>query len=202
VAHEGFELKKMDKELISRLNALWQPIYPHLARWLGGHYPGQPSLTLELGPFSGGISTAFKGLFENVQAVCLIPEFEVADTIRTQFGSNVEILVASPERPPLMASFDLVIYRGAFFFLTTQMIKVAFGILRPGGRALLGGGYGPQTPPKEIGLIAEESKRLNYQLGKKWISRGELEAMVREAEMETYCEILEEGGLWLLLKGR
>lgn len=201
-SHEGFKQKKMDTELISRLNELWQPIYPHLARWITGYYPGKPSLTLELGPFSGGISRAFRGFFENVRAVCLMSEFEVADTIKRQFGSNVEILVASPERPPLTASFDLVIYRGAFFFLTTQMIKEAFGVLGPGGRALLGGGYGPQTPPEEIGKIAGESKRLNYQLGKKWISRGELEEMVREAEMETHSEILEEGGLWLLLKKR
>jgi hypothetical protein len=99
-----------------------------------------------------------------------------------------------------MASFDLVIYRGAFFFLTKQIIKEAYGILKPGGRALLGGGYGPQTPPGAIENIAEESKRLNYRLGKKWISRRELEEMVREAEMEKYSEILEEGGLWLLLK--
>jgi hypothetical protein len=48
--------------------------------------------------------------------------------------------------------------------------------------------------------IAEESKRLNYRLGKKWISRGELEEMVREAEMERDSKILEEGGLWLLLE--
>jgi SAM-dependent methyltransferase len=201
-SNEGFKQKKMDTELISRLNELWQPIYPHLARWIAGYYPGKPTLTLELGPFSGGISRAFKGLFENVRAVCLMSEFKVAATIKKQFGSNVEILVASPERPPLRASFDLVIYRGAFFFLTPQMIKETFRVLGPGGRALVGGGYGPQTPPEEIGKIAEESKRLNYQLGKKWISRGELEEMVREAEMKTHSEILEGGGLWLLLKKR
>ncbi len=192
----------MDSELISRLNELWQPIYPYLAQWIGTHYPGKPSLTLELGPFSGGISRGFKGLFEDVRTLCLMSETEVADTIRNQFGSDVEILIGSPERLPLMAPFDLVICRGAFFFLTTQIIKEAFGILKPAGRALLGGGYGPQTPPEEIDKIAEESKRLNYRLGKKWISRGELEERVRDAEMEKYSEILQEGGLWLLLKKR
>ncbi len=192
----------MESELISRLNELWQPIYPYLAQWIGRHYPGKPSLTLELGPFSGGISRGFKGLFEDVRTLCLMSETEVADTIRNQFGSDVEILIGSPERLPLMAPFDLVICRGAFFFLTTQIIKEAFGILKPAGRALLGGGYGPQTPPEEIDKIAEESKRLNYRLGKKWISRGELEEMVRDAEMEKYSEILQEGGLWLLLKKR
>lgn len=127
-------------------------------------------------------------------------EREVADTIRKQFGSKMEILVGSPGRLPFAASFDLAIYRGAFFFLTPYIIKETYRILKPAGRALLGGGYGPLTPPKDIAKIVEESKRLNYLLGKKWISRGELEEMVREVGMEKYSEILEEGGLWLLLK--
>jgi len=157
-------------------------------------------LVLELGPFSGGISRGFKGLFENVRTLCLMCEREVADSISNQFGSNVEILVGSPERLPLRASFDLAIYRGAFFFLTPEIIKETYRILRPAGRALLGGGYGPLTPSEEIAKIAEESKRLNYQLGKKWISMGELKEMVREAEMERDSKILEVGGLWLLLE--
>ncbi len=190
----------MDTELISRLNELWHPIYPYLAQWIGKHCPEKPSLVLELGPFSGGISRGFKGLFENVRTLCLMSEREVADSIRNQFGSNVEILVGSPERLPLRVSFDLAIYRGAFFFLTPEIIKETYRILRPAGRALLGGGYGPFTPSEEIAKIAEESKRLNYQLGKKWISMGELKEMVREAEMERDSKILEDGGLWLLLE--
>ncbi len=190
----------MDTELISRLNELWQPIYPYLAQWIGKHCLEKPSLVLELGPFSGGISRGFKGLFENVRTLCLMSEREVADSIRNQFGSNVEILIGSPERLPLRASFDLAIYRGAFLFLTPQVIKETYRVLKPAGRALLGGGYGPLTPSEEIAKIAEESKRLNYQLGKKWISMGELKEMVREAEMERDSKILEDGGLWLLLE--
>jgi len=112
----------------------------------------------------------------------------------------MQILVGSLEQLPFMASFDLAIFRGAFFFLTHQMISETYRILKPAGRALLGGGYGPLTPHWEIEKIAEESKRLNYQLGKKWISREELEEMVREAEMERNSEILEDGGLWLIIK--
>ena len=190
----------MDTELISRLNELWQPIYPFLAQWIGSHCPRMPGWSLEMGPFSGGISRGFKGLFQDMRTVCLMSEREVAGTIRKQFGSKMEILVGSPGRLPFAASFDLAIYRGAFFFLTPYIIKETYRILKPAGRALLGGGYGPLTPPKEITKIAEESKRLNYLLGKKWISRGELEDMVRETEMGKYSEILEEGGIWLLLR--
>jgi SAM-dependent methyltransferase len=190
----------MDTLLISRLNELWQPIYPYLAQWISKYCLEKPRSVLELGPFSGGIGKGFKGLFENVRTLCLMCEREVADSIRKQFGSNVEILIGSPERLPLRASFDLVIYRGAFFFLTPEIIKETYRVLKPTGRALLGGGYGPLTPSEEIAKIAEESKRLNYQLGKKWISIGELKEMVRVAEMERDSKILEEGGLWLLLE--
>jgi len=196
----GLKVEEMDIELINRLNALWRPIYPFLAEWIGRHCPSIPALSLEMGPFSGGISHGFKGLFQNTRTVCLMSEKEVADTIRKQFGSEIEILTGSPERLPFVASFDLAIYRGAFFFLTPQIIKETYRVLKPAGRALLGGGYGSLTPPEEIAKVADESKRLNYRLGKKWISRGELEEMVREADMEKYSEILQEGGLWLLLK--
>lgn len=193
-------MKETDIQLINRLNALWQPIYPFLAEWIGKHCPRIPGLSLEMGPFSGGISHGFKGLFQNIRTVCLMSEKEVADAIRKQFGSEMEILIGSPERVPFLPTFDLAIYRGAFFFLTPQIIKETYRLLKPAGRALLGGGYGSLTPPEEIAKIAEESKRLNYRLGKKWISKGELEEMLREAEMQKYSEILQEGGLWLLIK--
>jgi SAM-dependent methyltransferase len=112
----------------------------------------------------------------------------------------MEILVGSPADLPFVASFDLAICRGAFFFLTPEIMRETYRVLTPAGRAFLGGGYGPLTPSEEIAKVAEESKWLNYQLGKKWISTGELKEMVRVAEMEKYSEILEEGGLWLLLR--
>ena len=66
--------------------------------------------------------------------------------------------------------------------------------------ALLGGGYGPLTPEKEIQKIAEESKDLNYKLGKSWISKDELVEMVGTAGVAGSSHIIEEGGLWLLLQ--
>jgi SAM-dependent methyltransferase len=193
-------MEDMDPGLISRLNELWRPIYPYLAQWITQWCPTKPYWILELGPFSGGISNLLSGLSKNVRTVCLMPQHGVAQGMRDQFESNVQALVGSLERLPFMASFDVVLFRGAFFFLTLEIIREGYRVLKPGAYALLGGGYGPLTPSKEIAKIAEESKRLNYQLGKKWISRKELAEMVKDAEMERYSEILEEGGLWLLLK--
>lgn len=190
----------MDTRLISRLNKLWGPIYPYLAQWISQWCPAKPRWVLELGPFSGGISNALKSLFKDVRTICFMSQNAVAETIKRQFASDIQIFIGSPEQLSFTASFDMVLSRGAFFFLTPEMIKETQRILKPGGRALLGGGYGPLTPAEDIAKIAEESKRLNYQLGKRWISRGEVEEMVRDAGMEKYGQIIEEGGLWLLLR--
>jgi SAM-dependent methyltransferase len=194
------EGKALDIELISRLNELWGPIYPHLAQWIGHRGPPKPQWVLELGPFSGGISRSLMIQRENVNALCLMPQQSVAASIRDQSTSGIQILVGSLEQLPFAASFDLAVFRGAFFFLTPQMIKEAYRILKPAGRGLLGGGYGPLTPPEEISRIAEESKRLNYRMGKRWISKAELEEMITDAQMAEQSEVLEEGGLWLMLR--
>ena len=193
-------MKDMDIRMLVRLNELWQPIYPYLAQWIGQWYPTKTGLILELGPFSGGISEALMNRFKNVKAVCLTPQAKVAQSMREQFQPNLETMVGSLEAPPFNDLFRLVICRGAFFFLTPDIIKGTYGVLESGAYALLGGGYGPLTPSEEIAKIADESKTLNERLGKKWLSRGGLEDMVRDAGMEGCSQILEEGGLWLLLK--
>ena len=101
---------------------------------------------------------------------------------------------------PFKTSFDMVLGRGAFFFLTPEIIRDAHRVMKPGAVAVLGGGYGPTTPQEEIRKIAVESKALNYQLGKKWISRPELSSMLRDTGLERSSRILEEGGLWLIVK--
>ncbi len=193
-------MEDMDVQLLAHLNKLWKPIYPYLARWTGEWCQKERGWILELGPFSGGISDDLMTLFPHLRATCLVSQYEVATTIKKQFESNLEIAVGSLEALPFEASFNMAIFRGAFFFLTPEMIREAYRVLKPGACALVGGGYGPLTPPEEIAKIAEESKSLNDRLGKKWISKRGLEDMVKEAGMEGCSQIIEEGGLWLLLK--
>ncbi len=192
-------MEDMDIQLLDRLNMLWRPIYPYLAQWIGPWCPAKTGWILELGPFSGGISGVLMRRSINMRAVSLMPQDRVAQIIRKQFGPNFETIVGSLEALPFEASFDLAIFRGAFFFLSPKMIRETYRVLNFDAYALLGGGYGPLTPSDEIARIADESKRLNYELGKKSISRGELEEMVKDAGVERCSKILEEGGLWLLL---
>ncbi len=190
----------MDVQLIERLNNLWRPIYPYLAQWVEQRCPIKRGRILELGPFSGGISEAMGNLLPDTRAVCLMHQNELIFRVRQQFPGNVDYIIGSLDALPFDEKFKIIISRGAFFFLTPEIIKESYRALSSGSSALLGGGYGPLTPEKEIQKIAEESKDLNYKLGKSWISKDELVEMVGTAGVAGSSHIIEEGGLWLLLQ--
>ena len=192
----------MDPELITRLNTLWEPIYPHLARWIESWIPENTGHILEIGPFSGGIIAALLQRHPTVQGLIALEEASVAQTVLKSFGRFCPILLSPLAHLPLLPTFSLVVCRGAFFFLNPDIIKESSRILKPGGYALLGGGYGPGTPSDIISPIAEESKDLNYRLGKKRLSRKNLEKMASEAGLETRSTIIEKGGLWLLISSK
>ena len=128
-----------------------------------------------------------------------LSEMAVSKAIKTSFDHLCPVILSDLDRLPFPPTFDLLICRGAFFFLTPQIIRESVRVLRPGGYGILGGGYGPDTPREIISPIASESKDLNYRLGKKWISRSELVQMVSEANLQNQSAILDKGGLWLLI---
>ncbi|MFC1863967.1 methyltransferase domain-containing protein, partial [Thermodesulfobacteriota bacterium] len=59
--------------------------------------------------------------------------------------------------------FDLVVCRGVFFFLDEngRLFMEIFRVLREGGMAFIGGGYGKDAPREVIDEIADESRKLN-----------------------------------------
>lgn len=189
----------MDVELIGRLNILWKPVYPHLARWIEPWVSHETGHILETGPFSGGVIHSLLNRRPRLQGLIALSDQRVAHSIGTSFGPPCPILISPLEQLPFLPTFDLVVCRGAFFFLTPEIIKESYRILKPGGYALLGGGYGPDTPDAVMSPMAVESKELNYQLGKKRLSRQALEEMVRQAGLESRSTIIETGGLWLLI---
>ena len=189
----------MDVRFIKQLNQLWQPIYPYLAEWVRKWCPDQSGRVLELGPFSGGMSASLVNHIPQLEAICLIQKEDLVDPIRASFHSKIRVMLGALDSLPFRSPFDLIIFSGAFFFLTSEIIKESIRTLHPGGHALFGGGYGPLTPQEEIGKIARESKELNYRLGKRLIHRKELLGMIVDAGLDFCSTIIEDGGLWLLV---
>lgn len=196
----------MDHRVIREVNRLWEKVYPHLSRYIMDLYGLQDGDVLELGPFSGGITKGLLSFSKHLKAVISWDRLEVFDSLEQEIRgtSNGERLLFKPSSAsPLVfldQSFDLVVFRGAFFFLTPSILGEVYRVLRPGGLAIVGGGYGAYTPQALIEEIAEESKRLNQLLRKQWITRQDLAGMIQETALEGKAEISEEGGLWVILK--
>jgi hypothetical protein len=83
-------------------------------------------------------------------------------------GARWRIIESTPSLPTCQNHFDLAVFRGALFF--PALFEVDFvaidSILRPGGTAVVGGGFGKFTPKSVIEKIAKRSRNLNVSLGK------------------------------------
>ena len=194
----------MDPLLIEKINRLWEPIYPPLSRFVLDLFGSNEGDVLELGPFSGGIARGLLALSSEFRIVLADASPGLFNGLQEEISETPlarRMMIASSSLSPLSfldQSFDLVVCRGAFFFLTAGMLQEIYRVLRPGGCALVGGGYGPVTPPNLIADIAEESKQLNLLLGKSRMTQEDLTQMIQEASLQEDAEVSTEGGLSLI----
>lgn len=196
----------MDISDIKRLNVLWAKIYPYLAEQVTAILPKGARMFLELGPFSGGIAFELAKANRAYSTVIADSREETLDYLRCEARKlNLlgQIRLARTDLSRLgfrEAGFDGVVFRGAFFFLDESILQEIHRVLEPGGVGFIGGGFGVSTPGYLIDEIASESRRLNERLGKRWISRTQLEEMVAAADLEKSCRIIGQGGLWVVLQ--
>ena len=195
-------------EDLIQVNRLWRKIYPYLAMQIAEIYKKDFGEVLELGPFSGGISLELAGRYPGLNITITDNSSEVlnyfdeeissaglTENIRTR-KTGFDTLVFND------AEFDLVIVRGAFFFLDEDgnILREIFRVIRKGGIAFAGGGFGKDTPKDIIDEIAEESRVLNDRLGRKRVSIQGLEQIISRAMLTDNCRIVEEGGLWVIVR--
>ena len=193
---------------LQQLDRLWRKVYPYVASQIMECYQRDYGSVLELGPFSGGISLELARSYPRLDITIGAESPAVVEYLRRKIadiGLPEQIMVKETDLEHLIfmeAQFDLVILRGAFFFLKEKagLLGEISRVLRAGGTAFVGGGYGKGTPRGLIDEIADESRELNKRLGRKRVSRQELEEIVRKAELADLCEIEEEGGLWITIK--
>jgi molybdenum cofactor cytidylyltransferase len=192
-----------DEAVIREINQLWAPIYPYMAEHVLAVAALRRGAALDLGPFAGGLAVELLARCEGLR-VWLVDEFSgVPRWARGRArGLGVErrlgLACAGLGRLPVRdGAFDLVTVRGAFFFLDSALLREIRRVLRPGGFAWVGGGYGPRTPASAIAPIAEASRRLNAAIGKRRLSARGLGALARAAGLGGEARVVEEGGLWL-----
>lgn len=196
----------IDIEAIKELYALWNPVYPFIARYFGEIYGRKDGMVIEIGPFCGTVfAMAKEGIGESFLIATFPPgldEFFRQETKR-HGGGKVKVIGSTPFLAGVPKNrFDLALFRGALFF--PAMFEVDFAaidqILRPGGTAIVGGGFGKFTPKAVIDKIAQRSRSLNARLGKEDIETEIVEERLRRIGLSAKVEISSEGGLWVIIR--
>lgn len=201
----------MDIATIRAINKLWLPVYPGIAKQIAGHCTGQPEKILEVGCFSGGIGLTLLRQYSHSSLTIALEKEELAATFNSDWqeltdkqGADRYRIVSTALTPLNITgqTFDLIICRGVFFFLDTNgtIISEMYRLLTPGGLLFAGGGFGAFTSPEVIRQLADESRRLNNALGRKLFSRQEFELALSKAGLSEQAEVIEDGGLWAVIK--
>ena len=203
----------MDPKLVREINRLWLPVYPGIAKQVAESLDKAPLRILEVGAFSGGIGLALLRMFPASSITIALEIGELVRSFRPDWAEMLgdageeKVRIVSTPLVPLDipdGSHDLVICRGVFFFLdpSGRLISEIDRVLSSGGTAFLGGGFGSHTPTALIQEIADRSRKLNMALGKRVVTREEFEAALSNAGLSGRVRIIEEGGLWGLIRGR
>jgi len=193
-------------DFIQEIDQLWDPIYPYLARHISELYGRRDGEIVEIGPFCGVIFSLLKEKIGHSFRIATFPEgmghFFRQEAEKQNLVERVKIIETTPSLIGLEEDhFDLAIFRGAFFFpsLFEVNFSALYGILRRGGIALLGGGFGKFTPASMIEKIKRRSRDLNLAIGKTEIDEDQFSQDLRTRNLKGKFEFLSEGGLWVLM---
>jgi len=110
---------------------------------------------VDLGSGPGGVGLALLERMHDVVVVLMDPDSEALgralDSARQRgLSARAVAVVGSAESIPLPdESVDIVVSRGSFYFWQdrAQGLGEVWRVLRPGGRAMIGGGLGRRYPP-------------------------------------------------------
>ena len=122
------------------VNALWREVYPYLAAQVIAAYGRTSGRVLELGPFSGGISYELAARHPALEFTLADDHGEYLAHLKCEIQHRnlsrcMEVVEASLDNLPFgEAAFDLVILRGAFFFIMDRPAHFERNISRAGSR--------------------------------------------------------------------
>jgi ubiquinone/menaquinone biosynthesis C-methylase UbiE len=190
---------------LRRVDELWQATHPYMAAQVMQGYGRQSGDMLELGPFAGGISIELAKRYPQLEITIAEESAEILEYIKEKVTSAGFSNAINLKQMPLdklifkNSSFDLIVFRGAFFFLAEkkELLTEIWRLLRKGGFSMVGGGHGKDVPESIVKEIAGELRRLHAKLGGRWLGIEEIRGLVIRSPLKDKCTITHEGGVWL-----
>jgi hypothetical protein len=193
--------------LIQEIDQLWEPVYPFLAKHIAESYGRNDGVILEIGPFCGVIYTLMaQGVGSSFMIGVFPPEmtpFFNDGVHKKGLAEKISIIETDQSLNGIQEnSIDLVIFRGALFFPSLFRVdyQAVNRVMKSGGIAMIGGGFGKCTPPEVIRPIAERSKELNLKIGKIEVTAEQVKDDIKAGGALVDCKIVLEGGLWVFLR--
>jgi hypothetical protein len=193
--------------LIEELNLLWEPIRPYLARQIEELYRRRDGHILEMGPFSGLIFELVRRNIGRSFSIAAFPQAAIplyrSEAQKKGLEDRVRIIESDSSLSNVgECGVDLAVFRGALFFpsLFQVDVRAIYRTLSTGGIAFIGGGFGKYTPPEVISRIGKRSEQLNSAMGRVRVTVESLRDQLRSSTLEEKCEIITEGGLWVVLR--
>ena len=198
----------MNLEDIKRINQLFAEFYPYLARQIANAYGREDGLALEIGPYGPGISIELTRLCPGLRVIVGDRSAEVLSYLEgkvaeVSLGERIEVKQLDKfDLPFAAATFDLVVFRGGLFFWEdqAQILREIYRVLKAGGVAVVGGGFGAEAPDELIEARAAEIRELNRRLGKRTLSEAELSDILGQAGLTACTEVERRHGLWLTIR--
>lgn len=199
----------MDFTDIRDVNELFEPFYPFVAGEILEAYGRAEGEALEIGPYGPGISIALARRVPGLRFVVADDDPQVLDYFREKvaasgLGERICVHAADKYRLPFPEGrFDLTYFRGALFFWDEEprILQEMVRVLRPGGMALAGGGFGRDAPDALIERYLQQSHELNRRLGKRVLGEKELEALLARAGLSRQVAAVSRAhGLWVTLR--
>jgi ubiquinone/menaquinone biosynthesis C-methylase UbiE len=194
-------------ELIKEINELWEPVYPHLARHIEELYARRQGDVLDIGPFSGVIFSLMKKGVGTHFVIASFPsgmgDFFLQHAKEGGVTDKARVIETDPSLSDIEEnSVDLALFRGAFFFpsIFDADLGAVYRVLKPGGLAFVGGGFGKHTPDDVIVKLGKRSRELNLDIGKVEINEQMLRQKIAESNLALHATIIDEGGLWVLIR--
>ena len=199
-----------DFDLIVEVNELFTPFYPYVAKQIAKAYGRSTGSALEIGPYAPGISIQLAKSYPDLEIIVGdstpgILEYFQEQLKKAGMQKRIKVRVIDKTRLPFPdRTFDLVYFRGALFFWEEQaeILKEAYRVLNKGGVALLGGGFGAETPDELINSLLDKSRELNRRLRKKVLSEVELQNILKEANLSSSSYVDRRHGLWVICRKR
>ncbi len=201
------EEKNEMNNLIKELNLLWEPVQPFLVRQVEELYGRRDGHILEIGPFGGLIFALARKNVGKRFSIAAFPQeaivFYRQESRKQRLEDRVSIIESNDSLIGIAGeSVDLAVFRGALFFPSLFQVDFAatYRVLKKAGVAFVGGGFGKYTPAEVINKIRGRSGQLNDALGRSRITAESVRDQLRSSGLEGNCEIIIEGGLWVVMR--